>query len=126
MENGKTVYNIDFETSEDKACFVKDFYGESEGIDIDTSEPDYAKELDKEQGKKAGAKPAEEGNKKATEEGDKNNDKQAEVDKLANETSQVIVLGNELGEYTDIKDLRKKHCRIIVSIGKEHMLKTVN
>ena len=108
LENGKPVYNLDFETSKDKARFVKDFYGESEEIDTDTSEPDYAKELDEEQEKKAGAEPAEEGNKKATDEGDKNNDKQAEVDKLANETSQVIVSGNEFGEYTDIKDLRKK------------------
>lgn len=108
LENGKPVYNLDFETSDDKARFVKDFYSESEEIDTDTSEPDYAKELDEEQEKKAGAEPAEEGNKKATDEGDKNNDKQAEVDKLANETSQVIVSGNEFGEYTDIKDLRKK------------------
>ena len=69
LENGKPVYNLDFETSEDKARFVKDFYGESEGIDTDTSEPDYAKELDEEQEKKTGAEPAEEDNKKATNEG---------------------------------------------------------
>ena len=74
LENGKPVYNLDFETSEDKARFVKDFYGESEGIDTDTSEPDYAKELDEEQDKKAGAEPAEEDNKKATNEGDKKNE----------------------------------------------------
>jgi hypothetical protein len=69
LENGKPVYNLDFETSKDKARFVKDFYGESEGIDTDTSEPDYAKELDKEQEKKAEAEPVKEGNKKATNEG---------------------------------------------------------
>lgn len=69
LENGKPVYNLDFETSEDKARFVKDFYGESEGIDTDTSEPDYAKELDKEQEVKTGAEPVKEGNKKATNEG---------------------------------------------------------
>ena len=49
LENGKPVYNLDFETSKDKARFVKDFYGESEEIDTDTSEPDYAKELDEAQ-----------------------------------------------------------------------------
>lgn len=69
LENGKPVYNLDFATSEDKARFVKDFYGESEGIDTDTSEPDYAKELDKEQEVKTGAEPVKEGNKKATNEG---------------------------------------------------------
>ena len=74
LENGKPVYNLDFETSKDKARFVKDFYGESEGIDTDTSEPDYAKELDEGQEKKAGAEPAEEDNKKATYEGDKKNE----------------------------------------------------
>jgi N12 class adenine-specific DNA methylase len=68
LENGKPVYNLDFETSKDKARFVKDFYGESEGIDTDTSEPDYAKELDEGQENKAGAEPAEEGNEKATNE----------------------------------------------------------
>ena len=74
LENGKPVYNLDFETSEDKARFVKDFYGESEGIDTDRSEPDYAKELDEEQEKKAEAEPADDGNKKATYEGDKKNE----------------------------------------------------
>ncbi len=69
LENGKPVYNLDFETSEDKARFVKDFYGESEGIDTDTSEPDYTKELDEEQEKKAEAEPAGEDNKKTTNEG---------------------------------------------------------
>lgn len=39
LENGKPVYNLDFETSKDKARFVKDFYGESEEIDTNTSEP---------------------------------------------------------------------------------------
>ncbi len=68
LENGKPVYNLDFATSKDKARFVKDFYGESEGIDTDTSEPDYAKELDEGQENKAGAEPAEEGNEKATNE----------------------------------------------------------
>lgn len=76
LENGKPVYNLDFETSKDKARFVKDFYGESEEIDTDTSEPDYAKELDEEQEKKAGAEPAEEGNKKATNEDGKRSEEQ--------------------------------------------------
>jgi hypothetical protein len=69
LENGKPVYNLDFATSKDKARFVKDFYGESEEIDTDTSEPDYAKELDEGQEKKAEAEPADDGNKKATNEG---------------------------------------------------------
>lgn len=69
LENGKPVYNLDFENSDDKARFIKDFYGESKEIDTDTSEPDYAKELDKEQEVKAGAEPADDGNKKATNEG---------------------------------------------------------
>lgn len=76
LENGKPVYNLDFETSDDKARFVKDFYSESEEIDTDTSEPDYAKELDEEQEKKAGAEPAEEGNKKATNEDGKRSEEQ--------------------------------------------------
>ena len=64
LENGKPVYNLDFETPEDKARFVKDFYGESEEIDTDMNEPDYTNELEEKQAKK----PADESNEKATNE----------------------------------------------------------